>query len=166
MGGSYRRAGTARLGKLSDEADLRFEMEVEFFLDRLLRYGNQLANITCRCSAEIDHDVGVDMGNLGIAMPISPESTLINQPSGANTLDFLEDGSGAGVKVKPGMPAPPPAQILLHHLVHCRGITGQKLKRDGESYVTTAMKNACVIAEFHVVTINYPPRSLLSQDFC
>ena len=85
-----------------------------------LRVPDQRDDVSARRMAEVHHDVGVDVRDLGVADAKALEPALIDEPAGADALDLLEDRTGARVPVEPGMPAAAPAQILLHDAVHRR----------------------------------------------
>src|SRR6476660_2876900 len=103
--------------EVSDKSDFRFKSHAEFFLDGILSDGDQLTNIFRSCSAEVYHDVGVNVRDLCVAVPETFQPALIDKTAGAHSFDFLEDRSSAWMKLKPGMPSSAPAKVFLHHLV-------------------------------------------------
>lgn len=89
--------------ELAYEADLRIEVVTKSLTNRILRIAYQCAYVGRRSVAEIHDDVGVNVGNLRVACPMTFESALIDQASGADTLNFSEDGPCAGMYLQPGM---------------------------------------------------------------
>lgn len=153
------------LGKLSDEAYLGLKVEVEPFLDSLLSDHDQLTHVLRCRAAEVHHDVGVDVRNLGISVPKSLQPALIHESARSNSFDLLEDGAGTWVKLKPWMSAPTPAQIFLHDSMHHRGISRQEPERDGEYNVSATVENASIVSKAHVIAVNDSPLSFFAQNF-
>jgi hypothetical protein len=139
-------------------------VEAKPLLDGLLCDGDQLANIFCRCFAQVDHDVGMDVGDLGVAMPKTLQAALIDQSSRADSFDFLEDRSRTWVKLKPRMPASSPTEVFLHDSMHYRCVAGHELERGGQYYIPAAMENAGIVSKLHVVPAYDTPVSFFGQN--
>src|SRR5205085_5791036 len=101
--------------EFSHKSDFGFEVLVEAFSHGLLSLGNQLANVLRGRTAQVDHDVGMDVGDLGVSHSMSFHSALVHQSSRADALDLLEDRASARMPVEPRMPTAAPAEILLQH---------------------------------------------------
>jgi len=117
-------SATDRLGEFSDKAYLWFQVEAKSIFDCLLGDRDQFANVFRTGLTEIDHDVGVNVRDLGVTVSESFQPALVHESAGTNSFDLLEDGAGAWVELKPGMSASSPAQILLHDAMHHGRITG------------------------------------------
>ncbi len=149
--------------ELADKADLGLEPDAEFFLHSVLRYHYQLSDVFRSSPTQIHHDVGMYVRDLGIAMAKTLEPALIDQSSRAHSFDFLEDRSGAWMKLKPGMPCPSPAQILLHDAMHRADIARCQPEGDCEGDLVTVVEDARVVTESHVLFVDEMPLSLFTQ---
>ena len=140
--------------KLADKSDLWLEVLAKTLLYLGLSDVDQLTHISGGSLSEIDHDIGVDVRYLGVAIPESLQSDLIDQPASTDALDFLEDRAGARMILEPGMLASAPAQVFLHDAVHGCLIAGLQFERDGKRNISLFVERARVVAEVHVVAID------------
>src|SRR5205085_1597258 len=125
-------------------------MNAVLFLDRLLRGLDQAAHVGGRCTAEVHHDVRVDMRNLRVALPKAFHSALIHETTSANAFDLLEDRSRARVPIQPWMLSPAPAEILLHDAVQRCLVAAGEAEGDCEDDVSPVMEDAVVVAKAHI----------------
>src|SRR5262245_46150990 len=88
-------------------------MYAAFFFHSSLRDRDQLANIFRGRVTQIDHDVRVDVRDLGVAFAKALEPTLIDKSSRADAFYLLEDRTRARMPLEPGMAAATPTQVLL-----------------------------------------------------
>src|SRR5215208_3251810 len=79
--------------EVADKTNFRLEPNAELFLDSILRDDDELSYILRRRTAEIHHDVGVNVRDLRISMAESLEAALVNQTPCSHSLDLLEDRS-------------------------------------------------------------------------
>ena len=150
--------------EFSDKADLGLQMMPESLLHLRLSDGDQLPNILRRGIAEVHHDVRVDVGDLCISMAVTLEANLIDQPPRSDTLDFLEDGSGARVVLEPRMLPAAPAQVLLHDPMHHCLVSALELEGHGQGDVTLFMEGARIVPELHVVPVDGASFTFLGQE--
>jgi hypothetical protein len=106
----------------------------------------------------------MNVGYLSVTVPESLQPALVDESAGAHAFDLFEDRSGTRMKLKPRVPDTAPAQIFLHHFVHCRGITPLKPESDGKSNIATLVENARVISELHVVCADGLAFALLGKQ--
>jgi len=135
--GRSRQANRWSALKFSDKADLRLEPYAELLFDSVLSDRDELAYVPGGRASEIHHDIGMNVGDLRIAVSESLESALIDEPACSHSFDLLEYRAGAWMKLQPRMPGAAPAQVFLHDLVHCWSITALKLKSHRERNVAT-----------------------------
>ena len=150
--------------EFADKSNLGLETHSELLLDCVLRDDNQLANIASGRLAEVDHDVGVNVRDLGIAMAESLEPALVDETASSHSLDFFEDRAGAWMELKPGMTCTPPAQILLHDAMHDGGIAAFELKGHRESDILPMVKDAGIVAKLHELLVDSLSLSLFRQE--
>ncbi len=150
--------------ELANEADLGLQPVAELRLDGRLCDPDQLADIRGRRMPEVQHDVRVHVGDLGVAVPEALQPALINEAAGADSLDLLEDRSCAGVKLQPRVPAPAPAQILLHDALHDVHVAALETKGHREGNIASPVQHARIVAEAHVLAVHHPTLALLRQD--
>src|SRR5437899_650521 len=86
--------------EFADEPDLWLEVLIELLAHFRPSRIDQLTHVGGGGVAEVDHDVGVHVGDLRIAHAKSLQSTLVDEASGADAFDLLEDGSGARMPVE------------------------------------------------------------------
>src|SRR5665213_1928952 len=104
--------------ELSDKSDFRRQFVTQFIPYPLLSERDKFANIA-RCStAQIHHDIRVNVGDLGTADAKPFHAKLVDQTARAHSLDLSEDRAGRRMKLQPWMPGTAPAQILLNDPVH------------------------------------------------
>src|SRR5215212_10691569 len=113
---------------------------------------------------EVDHDVRVDVRDLGVPDAEPLEAALIDESAGADPLDLLEDRAGARMPLEPGMPSAAPAQVLLHDAVHDGGIAALELERGRKDYVAPVVQDGVVVSELHVRRVDGPARALLAEQ--
>src|SRR4030081_1096056 len=89
-------------------------------LHLVLSNRDQLANVLSGGLPQVDHDIRVNVRNLGVALAEPLQANLVDETAGANTLDFLEDRASAWMVLEPRMLATTPAEIFLHNAVHNR----------------------------------------------
>ena len=133
--------------------------------DALLRMRDQCTHVTRGGVPEIHHDVGVNVRDLRVANAKSLQTTLIDQPSGADAFDLLEDRSRARVDLEPRVTRATPAQVLLHDAMHDRGVTGGEPKGDRQRDFTSFVQHARVVPELHVRVIGDVPTAALVEQF-
>jgi hypothetical protein len=119
-----------------------------------LSRGNQLAHIAGRGVSEVEHDVGVDVGDLGVTDPEPFQPTLIDQTARPDPFDLLEDGAGTRVKLEPGMSGSAPGKILLKDALHCISVAGLQPEGDGKGNVIAMMKDAVIVTELHIIAVD------------
>ena len=100
----------------------------ELLLDALLDMRDECPDIGGGSGAEVHDDVRMQMRDLRVANAISLQPTLIDQASRANILDLLEDGSGTGMNVQPGVPRASPGKVLLKDAVHAIAVAWRQSK--------------------------------------
>src|SRR5688500_273802 len=150
--------------ELPDKADLRLETDAELFFDGVLGDRDQLPHIPRCSSAQVHHDVGVDVGYLRIPMAMAFQATLIDQPASSHSFDLLEDRTCARVKLEPRMARTAPAQVFLHDAMHDAGVFALELEGHRESDVTAVMQNARVIPELHVIPVDSLPVTVCRKN--
>src|SRR5918999_4117089 len=150
--------------ELADESDLGLELITELLADCALSDEDQLANVLRRRATKIDENVRVHVRDLGVPVPESLEPNLIDEAAGTNSLDLLEDRSGARVPFEPRVPCPAPGEILLHDLLHRAFVATRETKGDGESDIASVVEDRVVIAELDVIRPDCLALTLLAQD--
>src|SRR3954451_15364621 len=113
---------------------------------------------------EIHHDVGVNVRDLRIANAMPLEPALVDQPTGPDALELLEDRAGARVPIEPRMPCSAPAEILLQDAMHDRGIATLELKGGRQNDVPSVMQDRIVVPEPHVGGVDGAALALLGQQ--
>src|SRR5438445_11654498 len=81
--------------KLADKSDLWLEVLAKTLLYLGLSDLDQLTHISGGSLSVIDHDIGVDVRYLGVAIPESLQSDLIYQTTSPAALDLPADRAGA-----------------------------------------------------------------------
>src|SRR5437868_477836 len=76
----------SRHSELPHEPDLHLEPLTELLLDRALGVGDKGTDIGGGGVAEVDHDVGVDVGDLRVADAEALEAALVDEAAGADPL--------------------------------------------------------------------------------
>src|SRR5204863_10197476 len=98
-------------------------------LDPTLRSRDQLSNIGRGRMAQVDHDVGVHVRDLGVADAKALHSQLIDEPSCPDAIDLLEDRARAGMPLEPWVLAAAPAEVFLHDALQDIRISFRQLER-------------------------------------
>jgi zinc protease len=126
---------------------------------------DQRNDVSAGRASEVDHDVGVDVGNLRVANAKSLESALVDKPAGTDALDFLEDRACTGMPFEPRMSSAAPAQVFLHDAVHDVGILPLELERRGEREILSMMEDRVVVPEVDVLPIDCLSLAFLREQF-
>ena len=150
--------------ELAHEVDFRFELVSQRVLHGTLGVTDQANHIRAGGAADVDHDVRVNEGNLGVSNVKSLEPTLVDESPRAHPFDFLEDRTSARVPLEPGMPGTAPAQILLHDAVHDVWVLPLELERDRERKILPVVEDRIVIPERHVVAVDRPALAFLGEQ--
>src|SRR5690606_3942515 len=125
--------------KLSNEGYLRLEMIARLSRDDILHEVNERHHIRRCRPAAIYHDVGVPSRDLGSADAGAFQPALVDQASGADAFDFLEDGPGARLRVQRRVPLSPPLQVCGHDLLHPLVVARRELEGDRQYDVIPLM---------------------------
>src|SRR5438874_852907 len=150
--------------EFADEADFRLQVLVELLPNFGTRSVDQLSNVGGGGVTEIDHDVGVHVGDLCVTDAKPLQAALIDQSSGADPFDLLEDRSSARVPVEPGVLTSAPAEILLHDAVEDIGITLRESKGGREHDVCPVVKNGIVVCKLHIIGADRATIAFGGQD--
>jgi len=133
-------------------------------LDLLLGNRDQLTNVFRGGVSQIDHDVRMNVRDLRVAVAKTLQPDLIDEAAGSDALDFLEDGSGAWMILKPRMLTATPAEIFLHDAVHDRLVTPLELESHGQRNVALLVECAGVVTELHVVAVDRLSPAVVCQQ--
>jgi len=152
--------------ELADKSYLDLQIVAKSLLHLLLGERDQLSNIFRGGVSEIDHDVRVNMRNLGITVTEAFQTDLIDQPPGAYAFNLLEDRARAGVILEPGMLAAPPAEIFLHDAVHDSFVATIELESHGKRDITLLVERAGIITELHVIPVDSLSSAIVGQQLC
>src|SRR5512144_580363 len=123
----------------------------ELLLYCALSQRDQRSHVGRGRAAEVDDDVGVEVGDLRTADRRSLEAALIDQSAGADAFDLPEDGARARVDREPRVAGSAPAEVLLMNAVQDVGVARRQPEGRGEHVVGPMMKDRIVVAELHVV---------------
>src|SRR4051812_32413782 len=134
-------------------------------LHRSLRMANESDHVSAGRPIKIDHDVGVDVGDLRVAKSIALQAALIDEATCSDTFNLLEDGAGTRMVFQPGMTSSPPTQIFLHDAMHHIRVLPLEPEGDSERDVGAMMQNGVVVPKLHVVGVNGSSLVLLGQQF-
>src|SRR5262245_54000149 len=104
-------------------------MYAALLFHRSLSDRDQLANILRARVTQVDHDVRVDVRDLGVPFAKALEATLIDKSSRADAFYLLEDRAGARMPLEPGMSAATPTQVLLEDALQVGLIPTRKIER-------------------------------------
>src|SRR6185503_11740078 len=107
---------------------------------------------------------GVNVRDLRIADAIALQPALVDQPSGADPFELLEDRAGARMPVEPGMPCAAPAEVLLQDAMHDGGIATLELKGRRQNEVLAVMQNRVVVTELHIGRVDGSTLTLLGEQ--
>src|SRR5688572_25094088 len=124
---------------------------------------NQGDHVGRRGVTEVDQNVRVDERDLRVPDAMAFESALIDKTTGAHSFDLLEDRSGAGMPIEPGMTRATPAEVLLHDAMHHVRLLPLELEGRGQDHVSTMMEDRVVVPELHVCRVDGPARALLGE---
>lgn len=139
-------------------------MVAKSLLHLVLSNRDQLANVLRGRVSQIDHDIGMNVRYLRVTVTKTLQSDLIDETSGANALDLLEDRASTWVIFEPWMLATTPAEIFLHDAVHDRFVARLELERHGQGDVPLFMECAGVVTELHVVPIDCLSPAIVCQQ--
>lgn len=139
-------------------------MVAKSLLYLLLGDGDELANVFRGGPSQIDHDVGVNVRDLRVTVAETLQSDLVDQPTGSNSFDLLEDRSGTRVILEPWVLAAAPAEIFLHDAVHDGFVTTLELKGHGERDIPLFVKRAGVVPELHVIPVDGSSFTIMRQQ--
>ena len=104
-------------------------MYAAFLFHSSLSDRDQLANILRGRVTQVDHDVRVDVRDLGVAFAKALEPTLIDKSSRADAFNLLEDRTSARMPLEPGMATAAPTQVLLEDALQVALICTRKIER-------------------------------------
>ncbi len=92
------------------------------------------------------------------------QSNVIDQATGADSLDFLEDRAGTWMILEPRVLSATPAEILLHDAVHDRFVARLELEGHRQRDVSLLVERAGVVTELHVVPIDCLSPAVVCQQ--
>ena len=81
---------------------------------RLLRQVDEVAHLSGRCPAKVDHDVAVLVEDACATVHVPLQSALVDEPTCAYAVDLLEDRTSTRVEPKIGVAVVPPREVLAH----------------------------------------------------
>src|ERR1700730_15551037 len=152
--------------ELADKSYLDLQVVAKPLLHLLLGERDQLANIFRGGVSEIDHDIRVNMRNLCITVTETLQTDLIDQPSGADAFNLLEDRARAGVIIEPRVLAAPPGEIFLHDAVHDGFVAPIELESHGKRDITLLVECAGIVTELHIVPVDSLSPVIVGQQLC
>jgi phosphoribosylglycinamide formyltransferase 2 len=150
--------------ELSDQADFRDERVAGLSEDPLVGEVHEGPHLAGFGSAQIDDHVRVPMKDPCPPEHVALETTGIDQTSGTNPLDLLEDGARRWIEPQIGVSIVTPLQVLSDHRSERGRRLGRERKRGRQDHVWAGMQDGGVVAEGEVFGGHLAHLSLCGQN--
>ena len=150
--------------EFADKPYLHLQVVAKSLLHFVLGNRDQLANVFRRGLSQIDHDVRVNVRDLRVAVAETFQSDFIDQPTGSDAFDLLENRPRTRVVFEPWVLSTAPAEIFLHDTVHDAFITTLELEGHRERDIPLFVERAGVVPELHVIPVDGLPSAIMRQQ--